>query len=111
MENNNKKVVLIGGSNGIGLAIGKKLLDCGYTLEICDCLPPEEGVLDMEKVKYHHSDLLDFDEELYTNLAHDKDVEILMITAGIGYYHFENNVPVYKGLIIENSYHMRWFGR
>lgn len=30
MENNNKKVVLIGGSNGIGLAIGKKLLDCGY---------------------------------------------------------------------------------
>lgn len=38
----------------------------------------------MEKVKYHHSDLLDFDEELYTNLAHDKDVEILMITAGIG---------------------------
>lgn len=56
MENNNKKVVLIGGSNGIGLAIGKKLLDCGYTLEICDCLPPEEGVLDMEKVKYHHSD-------------------------------------------------------
>lgn len=84
MENNNKKVVLIGGSNGIGLAIGKKLLDCGYTLEICDCLPPEEGVLDMEKVKYHHSDLLDFDEELYTNLAHDKDVEILMITAGIG---------------------------
>lgn len=27
---------------------------------------------------------MDFDEELYTNLAHDKDVEILMITAGIG---------------------------
>lgn len=83
MEKNNKKVVLIGGSNGIGLAIGKKLLDCGYSLEICDRLPPEEGVLDMERAKYHYSDLLDFDEELYTNLAHDKDVEILMITAGL----------------------------
>lgn len=28
--------------------------------------------------------------------------------AAIGYYHFENNVPVYKGLIIENSYHMSY---
>lgn len=28
--------------------------------------------------------------------------------AAIGYYHFENNVPVYKGLIIEKSYHMSY---
>lgn len=28
--------------------------------------------------------------------------------AAIGYYHFENNIPVYKGLIIENSYHMSY---
>lgn len=28
--------------------------------------------------------------------------------AAIGYYQFENNIPVYKGLIIENSYHMSY---
>ena len=28
--------------------------------------------------------------------------------AAIGYYHFENNVPVYKGLIVENPYHMSY---
>lgn len=28
--------------------------------------------------------------------------------ASIGYYHFENNIPVYKGLIIENPYHMSY---
>lgn len=104
MEKNNKKVVLIGGSNGIGLAIGKKLLDCGYSLEICDRLPPEEGVLDMERAKYHYSDLLDFDEELYTNLAHDKDVEILMITAGIGRiadFQFHHIAEIEKMLTID----------
>ena len=49
----NKKAVIIGGSNGIGLAISKKLLDCGYDLEICDRIPPEEGVLEETKVTYH----------------------------------------------------------
>ena len=28
--------------------------------------------------------------------------------AAIGYYHFENDVPVYKGLVIENPYHMSY---
>lgn len=28
--------------------------------------------------------------------------------AAIGYYHFENEVPVYKGIIIENDYHMSY---
>lgn len=58
-------------------------------------LPPEEGVLDMERAKYHYSDLLDFDEELYTNLAHDKDVEILMITADWTDCRF--SIPSYRG--------------
>ena len=46
----NKKAVIIGGSNGIGLAISKKLLDCGYDLEICDRILSEEGVLEATKV-------------------------------------------------------------
>lgn len=84
MERNNKKAVVIGGSNGIGLAICKELLERGYNLEICDHMPPETGVLKKENVNYHFCDLLDFDEELYSNLAQDQDVELLMITAGIG---------------------------
>lgn len=84
MNTNNKKAVIIGGSNGIGLAISKKLLDYGYDLEICDITPPEENILDESKVKYHYCDLLDFDEELYSKLADDQNVEVLMITAGIG---------------------------
>ena len=28
--------------------------------------------------------------------------------AGIGYYHFENGVPKYKGVIISNPYHMSY---
>ena len=56
----NKKAVIIGGSNGIGLAISKKLLDCGYDLEICDRIPPEEGILEETKVTYHFCDLMGF---------------------------------------------------
>ena len=80
----NKKAVIIGGSNGIGLAISKKLLDCGYDLEICDRIVPEEGVLEETNVTYHFCDLMDFDEDLYQKLAQDQDVELLMVTAGIG---------------------------
>lgn len=53
-----KKAVIIGGSNGIGLAISKKLLDYGYDLEICDRIAPEEGVLEETKVTYHFCDLM-----------------------------------------------------
>lgn len=28
--------------------------------------------------------------------------------AGIGYYHFENGIPVFKGMIIENTFHMSY---
>ena len=79
-----KKAVVIGGSNGIGLAISKSLIDRGYYLEICDLIAPEEGVLTAESFRYNHCDLLDFDEELFISLAADQDVEVLMITAGIG---------------------------
>ena len=43
-----KKAVIVGGSNGIGLAIGKALIDRGYYLEICDRCYPETGVLSEE---------------------------------------------------------------
>ena len=79
-----KKAVIVGGSNGIGLAISKNLIDKGYYLEICNRSGPEEGVLDAELFHHSYCDLLDFDEELFTTLAFDQDVELLMVTAGIG---------------------------
>lgn len=79
-----KKAVVIGGSNGIGLAISKKLIEKGYCLEICDRSGPEEGVLDTGMFHHNYCDLLDFNEELFRNLAADSDIELLMVTAGIG---------------------------
>ena len=79
-----RKAVIVGGSNGIGLAISKKLISEGYYLEICDRTGPEEGILNAESFHHNHCDLLDFDEELFTALASDQDVELLMVTAGIG---------------------------
>lgn len=80
----NKKAVIVGGSNGIGLAIGKSLLDRGYYLEICDITEPEASVLENGSFRYHYCDLLEFDNALLTSLAEDNDVEVLVITAGIG---------------------------
>lgn len=79
-----KKAVVIGGSNGIGLAISKNLIERGYYLEIFDRSGPEEGSLNQESYHHNHCDLLDFDEDLFVSLVTDKDIELLMITAGIG---------------------------
>lgn len=78
-----KKAVIIGGSNGMGLAIAKQL-EKDYYLEICDCVAPEDGMLAQNRYHYNYCDLLDFDDEVFTNLAADEDVKLLMITAGIG---------------------------
>ena len=79
-----KKAVIVGGSNGIGLAISKNLIDRGYYLEICDRGGPEEGILPSSSFHHNYCDLLDFNEELLANLASDPEVELLMVTAGIG---------------------------
>ena len=79
-----KKAVVVGGSNGIGLAISNVLINKGYYLEICDRAVPEEGILPSESFRYIYSNLLDFDEDLFRSLAADREVEVLMVTAGIG---------------------------
>ncbi len=79
-----KKAVIVGGSNGIGLAISNRLIKEGYYLEICDRTGPEAGVLDADSFHHNYCDLLDFDEDLFTSLAADQDVKLLMVTAGIG---------------------------
>lgn len=98
-----KKAVIVGGSNGIGLAISKKLIDCGYYLDICDCVAPEERVLDDQHCCYHYCDLLDFNESLFSEFSKDPEVELLMITAGIGRvadFQYHHTAEIQKMFII-----------
>ena len=84
MEKAEKKAVIIGGSNGIGLAISKILIERGYFIEICDLTEPDIDFIDPERYRYHFCDLLDLDDEMISSLACDSNVNLLMITAGIG---------------------------
>ena len=78
------RAIVIGGSNGIGLAITKNLIDKGYQVEILDRHGPEEGVLAEGCFAYHYCNLLDLDEDLIVSLAADPEINLLMITAGFG---------------------------
>ena len=78
------KAIVIGGSNGIGLAITKELIEKGYSVEILDRHGPEEGVLPKDTYNYNYCDLLDLDQELISSFAADSDINLLMITAGFG---------------------------
>ena len=79
-----KKAVMFGGSNGIGLALSKKLIEKGYFVEICDRSAPEDAIMDSSTYCYHACDLLELNEEMVKALASDEQVEVLFITAGIG---------------------------
>ncbi len=78
------KALVIGGSNGIGLAITKNLIEKGYFVEILDRHGPEKGVLPEGKFNHNCCDLLDLNQELITSFAEDKESSLLMITAGFG---------------------------
>ena len=47
-----KKALVVGGSNGIGLAISKRLIDQGYYVIICDKVEPSDISFDIGKYKY-----------------------------------------------------------
>ncbi len=78
------KALVIGGSNGIGLAITKNLIAKGYEIEILDRHGPETGVLPNGKYNHHYCDLLDLDQDIISSLAQDPEISVLMITAGFG---------------------------
>ncbi len=79
-----KRALVIGGSNGIGLAIAKNLIDKGYRVDILSRRKPEKGVLPDGYYVHHFCDLLDLDEDLISSFAGDPGISLLMITAGIG---------------------------
>lgn len=87
-----KKACVVGGSNGIGLAITKELINKGYHVYIVDISEPDESVLSFNSTyTYIKYNLLDFNTATFKTLAEDGDLEVLMVTAGIGRCtHFEN---------------------
>lgn len=82
--NMGKKAIVVGGSNGIGLAITKKLMDQNYHVFILDMVEPDISSLDITEYTYYPCNLLDFDDALFQKMSSDPDVDVLMITAGFG---------------------------
>ena len=87
-----KKSVVVGGSNGIGLAIVKNLIARNYFVEIVDRVAPDEKAdLSNDSFCFHACDLTKMDNTVFEKLAMDRDIEFLMITAGFGRVtNFEN---------------------
>ncbi len=79
-----KKAIIVGGSNGIGLAITKKLIADGYFVHIFDRTEPEKDIAAPDQYEYVYCNLLDFDTDIFNKYAADPDVDTLMITAGFG---------------------------
>ena len=79
-----KKAVVIGGSNGIGLAIAHNFITRGYHVCILDRSAPACGILPEGAFTYTPCNLLDFPEDLIRSMSAVPTLEALMITAGFG---------------------------
>lgn len=77
-----KKAVVVGGNNGIGLAIAKNLIARNYHVIILDMAKPD--MADSDNFTYYPCNLLDFNEKLFQELSSAPEVNVLMITAGFG---------------------------
>ena len=87
-----KKALVVGGSNGIGLAIVKNLIARNYFLDIVDKVAPDENAaLSKDSFCFYPCDLTAIDNAIFEKLALDREIEFLMITAGFGRVtNFEN---------------------
>lgn len=79
-----KKAVVIGGSNGIGLAVSRKLIDMGYAVKILGIHEPDRNVIKESECEYVYCDLRYPDEEYLHSLAQDDNINALFISSGIG---------------------------
>lgn len=79
-----KKAVVIGGSNGIGLAVTKNLIEKDYFVYILDICSPEDSTIPMNCYSYHYFNMLDIDYEAIDSFANNTDCSLIMITAGFG---------------------------
>ena len=79
-----KKALVVGGSNGMGLAVTSTLIGRGYQVIVLDRNEGDLDKLNEGSYTYTYCDLLDFNEELFNDLSFDKDIEVLFISAGVG---------------------------
>lgn len=79
-----KKAIVIGGSNGIGLAISCNLIERGYHVIIVDKKAPAKRYLQQTAYTFLEHDLLDNNFFIFEELRQDTEIELLMVTAGIG---------------------------
>lgn len=78
------KAIVIGGSNGIGLAVANDLLRRDYYVYILDICEPNKDLMFNDNFSFVFCNLLELDEEVLERFAKDKDVTFMMISAGIG---------------------------
>lgn len=78
-----KKAVVVGGSNGIGLALAINLLKKNYYVIIIDKSYPDE-LHSNENIQFIKTNLLNYESNLFIELSKDTSIGILLITAGIG---------------------------
>lgn len=90
-----KKAVVVGGSNGIGLAITRKLIERDFHVIIFDIKEPDESVLtDNSTYTYRKFNLLDFYVEPFKNIVNDASITVLIITAGFGRCTLFDNINI-----------------
>ncbi len=91
-----KKALVVGGSNGIGLAIALELLRQGAKVTVVDRVAPDAAACAMaDSLSFRQENLLNDD---FSFLEEYKDIDMLMITAGFGRVaKFETIVPAEIG--------------
>lgn len=97
-----KKAAVIGGSNGVGLAVTVNLIKKGYYVEILDISSPNCEFLESGSYGYTKFNMLDPDFDIIQSLAQDGDINLVMLTAGIGrmaefeYFHISEIEKTFK---------------
>lgn len=80
-----KKALVVGGANGIGLAVAKQLINSGYYVLIYDKSEPDKKAeLNADAFAYVKCNLLMQGDGMFSELAKDGDIELVMLTAGYG---------------------------
>ncbi len=82
-KNMSKHALIVGGTSGIGLSLAIKLAKKGYQVDILGRTKPHEANI-YPNINYIFCNLIDFDDELFTNLSKNENIGLLFITAGIG---------------------------
>lgn len=98
-----RKAIVIGGSNGIGLAMVQNLISRGMFVIILDIVEPDEKVLDNALCEYHRFNMLNINEDYLDGLAKENNVILVMVTAGIGRvagFECLSNIEIHKILQI-----------